>query len=134
MSGVIVSRCICQTRDRAQDSISTALGIQPAMEASRRVKYLEEIYAIILNDDLVTNSDWHEEAEKKFPQAFGELMQKIEDLENQEDDSCIDELVSLLTERPKNLPDPVFSRFMTVLMCTKGVTANWPIISLWQLQ
>lgn len=87
-----------------------------------------------MNDDLVTNSDWHEEAEKKFPQAFGELMQKIEDLENQEDDSCIDELVSLLTERPKNLPDPVFSRFMTVLMCTKVVTANWPIISLWQLQ
>jgi len=38
MSGVIVSRCICQTRDRAQDSISTALGIQPAMEASRRIE------------------------------------------------------------------------------------------------
>ena len=90
-------------------------------------KYLEEIYAVTMNE-LVTNSDWHDEADKKFPHAFGELMQKIEDLENQEDDSGLDELVSLMTERPKNLQDPVFSRWMTVLMCTKVVTANWPII------
>ena len=71
-------------------------------------KYLDEIVALTMNE-LATNDVWKDEAEKKFPQAFRELMGKFAELESEEDDSGIDGLVSLLIERPKNLQDPIFS-------------------------
>ena len=90
-------------------------------------KYLDEIFALTMNE-LATNDVWKDEAEKKFPQAFRELMDKFAELESEEDDDGIDGLVSLLTERPKNLQDPVFSRWQTILKLTKTVTEHWVVI------
>jgi hypothetical protein len=89
--------------------------------------YLDEIFAITMQE-LTTNEAWKNEAENNFPQAYNELRKKFEELESMEDDAGIDELVAMLTERPKGLVDPVFSRWQTVAKSAKVVVEHWVII------
>ena len=81
--------------------------------------FLSEIWQLT-NHELLNNESWKEEAEANFPQSYSNLMNKIDILEKQEDASGIDGLVELLTARPTDLQDPVFSRWMTVLMSCTG--------------
>ena len=62
--------------------------------------FLSEIWQLT-NHELLNNESWKEEAEANFPQSYSNLMNKIDILEKQEDDSGIDGLVELLTANSK---------------------------------
>jgi len=87
-------------------------------------RYLDEIYAIVV-DELLTNEQWQKEANVNFKQAFEKFEKVLDDLEDLEEDAGIDDLVHFITETPSNIQDPVFSRWKTVMSCTRVVLNYW---------
>ena len=87
-------------------------------------KYLDEIYSIVV-DKLLNDESWQNEAKKNFKQAFGTFKDTLDKLEDLDDDAGIDDLVHFITETPSNIQDPVFSRWKTVMACTRVVLQYW---------
>ena len=86
--------------------------------------YLDEIYSIVV-DKLLKDESWQSEAKANFEQAFEKFKTTVSDLEDLEDDAGIDDLVTFITETPSNIQDPVFSRWKTVMRCTRVVLDYW---------
>lgn len=91
---------------------------------SKGTKYLDEMYAQSVNK-LQNDSEWQKEAKENMHQHYQLFLNEIQKLEDLEDDSGIDDLVKYLTETPKNIQDPVFSRWRTVMSTANVVTSYW---------
>ncbi len=86
--------------------------------------YLDDIYSLVV-DKLLSDESWQREAKKNFKQAFSKLRKVLDDLEDLDDDAGIDDLIHFITETPGNIQDPVFSRWKTVMSCTRVVLDYW---------
>ena len=87
---------------------------------------LNEMWARVVTK-LQTNRHWQNIAFKKCRQSFEEFMKYLEELEEFSNDG-IDVGVKLMTEAPKNVQDPVFSRWGTVLAAIESFVDKWVII------
>ncbi|KAK1733485.1 hypothetical protein QTG54_015773 [Skeletonema marinoi] len=87
-------------------------------------KYLDSIYSVVVNK-LLNDGDWQCEAKKNFKQAFQTFETQLQQLEELDGDKGIDDLVGFITETPSNISDPVFSRWKTVMSCTRVVVQYW---------
>lgn len=86
--------------------------------------YLDEIYSIVTHQ-ILNDGDWQQEANVNFKQAFNEFKEALATLEDLDDDEGIDDLVEFMTRTPSNIQDPVFSRWRTVMSCTRVVLKYW---------
>lgn len=86
--------------------------------------YLDEIYSIVTNN-ILNDGEWQQEANTNFKQAFKDFKEALATLEDLDDDEGIDDLVEFMTRTPSNIQDPVFSRWRTVMSCTRVVLKYW---------
>ena len=75
-------------------------------------------------DKLRTDCHWQTSVFEKCKQSLEEFMKYLEELEEGSNDG-IDVAVKLTTEAPKNVQDPIFSRWGTVLAAIELFVDTW---------
>ena len=76
------------------------------------IKLLDSLWAIVF-EEIRNNKKFQDISTKKFPQAWSDLMEKIESFDIT-DDKSLDDLVKFMTESPRNIQDPVWTRWGSV--------------------
>ncbi|KAL7549953.1 hypothetical protein ACHAWF_013218, partial [Thalassiosira exigua] len=86
-------------------------------------KNLDSMWAMTINK-LQNDAAWQNEASAKCKQPFEEFMAKLRKLE----DTDLDAMVKLTSEAPKNVQDPILSRWGTVVATTETFVDNYVLI------
>lgn len=80
------------------------------------VSKLDEFWSIV-QDQIQSNSEWASIGEGKFKQAWLDFIKKIESFDELTDEE-IDGLTKFMTESPRDIQDPVWTRWGTVSIFT----------------
>ena len=94
------------------------------------VKHLNEMWAEVVKKVRDANSQWRKLAEQCMPQLLKEFLDEIKTLEarieelntaedTEEAKKAKEKLLKITTEYPKNIRDPVFSRWQTTDACAR---------------
>ena len=94
------------------------------------VKHLNQMWAEVVKKVRDTNSQWRKLAEECMPQLLNEFLDEIKTLEErivelnttgdtEDAKKAQEELLKMTTEYPKNIRDPVFSRWQTTDACAR---------------
>ena len=76
------------------------------------IKLLDLLWVVVF-EEIKNSKQFQDIAMQKFPQAWSDLMDKIDSF-NISDNKSIDDLVKFMTELPRNIQDPVWTRWGTV--------------------
>lgn len=66
-----------------------------------------------MQNEISNNPEWQEIANKSFPQAWKGFIEKVESFDELNDKE-VDDLTKFMTESPRNIQDPVWTRWGTV--------------------
>ena len=80
------------------------------------IKLLDTLWSVV-QKEILENSEWESEAEEHFMHAWKEFLNKVESFDLSTDEQ-IDGLTKFMTEAPRNIQDPVWSRWQTVSFYT----------------
>ena len=102
-------------------------------------KRLDQMWAEVVKKIRDTNSQWYKLAEQCFPQLLNGFLDEVKTLETrvaelaaegntEEAAKAEKELLTMTTEYPKNIRDPVFSRWQTTDACARPFLRFFPVI------
>ena len=76
------------------------------------ISHLDTLWAVIV-EELQTNESWQKVASEKMKQAWLEFLDKIDSFDENDPDQ-MDSLIKFLNESPRNIQDPVWTRWQSV--------------------
>ena len=79
---------------------------------------------VIVQNELQSNSDWEEDAKRCHLQAWQKLRGKIDSFDETSDDD-VNSLTKFMTEAPRDVQEPVWTRWQTMIKTTKILLDNW---------
>ena len=90
------------------------------------IQLLDTLWSIV-QDQLLENEEWMEKANNNMKQAWVEFLGKVDSFDLSNDD-LVDSLTKFMTEAPRNIQDPVWTRWHTIIECTKIFLDNYVTI------
>ena len=77
-----------------------------------------DILWLVVQNQLMENQEWMDKADSNMTQEWNEFLGKVNLFDLSHDDQ-IDSLTKFMTELPRNIQDPVSTRWHTIIECTK---------------
>ena len=87
------------------------------------IQLIDTLWALVQNE-MVNNSKWAEIGRMHSPQAWKAFLDKVESFDENEIAS-LGELVKFLTQAPRDIQDPIWTRWQTTIKTGKIFLENY---------